>query len=292
MDIFAKTRAVAALAAALAAGTTFGNDINVSLPTFTYVGRIMTYDRKSVSATSSGAEIRVRRASDNQLLCVSQVVTRNDSFDNYLLEIPLSLEGTQTTIAPGEGIKFELQIGDELFTSPEMFPKELPDTPGKVVRCDIVCGTDKNANGVSDAYESSIEESIAYYREVEGWELAGDDYDPDADYDGDGYSNRKEYLAGTDPFIADDYLRFLSMKKSDEALGAYEFTFFGNSAKTYSITTAEELLSPEYKPIEFRTSPIGKAAPVLNTTKSEFGIVKVYVLPMFEKSEFFKIQAK
>src|SRR5207247_3530882 len=54
-------------------------------------------------------------------------------------------------------------------------------------------GTDSNANGLPDAWERTYFGTLGV--------------NPDADPDGDGLSNKEEYLAGTNPTNSSDNLR-------------------------------------------------------------------------------------
>ena len=69
---------------------------------------------------------------------------------------------------------------------------------------------------------------------------------PDADPDGDGLSNRQEFLAGTDPWDADSVLQITGIARTDEGL---ELRWHGVAGRLYRIAVAESLFGP-FLPLE------------------------------------------
>jgi len=107
--------------------------------------------------------------------------------------------------------------------------------PGGLCRCDIVVAEDENGNGVADEYEAYMG-WLMYQHDVEG------EYDPNADYDGDGASNYAEYVAGTDPFDAGDRLGFSSLAAApaDDA-ETLAFTFVPAAGRLYTVQEVPSL---------------------------------------------------
>lgn len=267
---------------------------NIALPPFTFTGRVLAFNRKNLAVTSPAAEVRVRKASDGTLLAASRIEASETSRETYRLSIPLTLRETATTATTTTPLVFELSTGEKLYRGTEaVFPTELPSPAGGVVERDIVCGADANHNDVADEYEEAIESMLAYYQAQGRFIAFGAKYNPAADYDGDGYANRSEYLAGTDPFDAADYLRILSFGKSASTPGAWELTFFANSAKTYRVGHAAELKAAAFKPKPFRDVSAGEAEKsLLNTESSEYGVRTLVVWPVADESGFYRIEAE
>lgn len=129
-----------------------------------------------------------------------------------------------------------------------------------------------------------IVEDLPGYRSFEQWQTANfgtatdPEAQPDADPDGDGGSNRQEYLAGTDPQDSDDAWRILIETSVDKAL--IHIPQAANRSYTLESTPSLEppiawapLDIPENRPI-FRMQP-GRATIPLSTTNAHTQLFRV-----------------
>ena len=82
----------------------------------------------------------------------------------------------------------------------------------------------------------------------------GREYDPFADYDGDGRSNYAEYLAGTNPFDKSDFLAVRSIEVSG-GRAALSFEYVGGHV--YGVRAARDLTHPEWLTQKVRASAEG-----------------------------------
>jgi len=97
----------------------------------------------------------------------------------------------------------------------------------------LLAATCTNPHGVADRYLRDIQWDL----EDRGLTIA--DYDPNADYDGDGVSNYAEYLAGTGAFDASDAgLNILSWKQAEDNPNVMEATFLPARSRAYSVQRA------------------------------------------------------
>ena len=102
------------------------------------------------------------------------------------------------------------------------------------------------------------------------------DYDPNADYDGDGVSNYAEYLAGTDAFDPSDAgLKILSYDNVMEA------TFLPGRSRAYSVersaTGGEKPLTFERRPHQTDPAPGAPSKNYLITEDEDPEIRAVYL---------------
>ena len=107
---------------------------------------------------------------------------------------------------------------------------------GGTVTLRVMLSDDANGNGVADLYESN--------KKYEMWlnGIEDESFDPAQDYDGDGVSNFKEYLAGTDPFDAKDFFRVNLLGPEVSADGdVIALSFEANAGRSYIVREASEL---------------------------------------------------
>ena len=101
-------------------------------------------------------------------------------------------------------------------------------------------------------------------------------YQPNADFDGDGVSNYLEYLAGTDPFDADDAgLKILSWRAVEGNPDLMEATFLPGPNRAYS---AERAGPSEGNAPQFELRPH-------QLTPAKNGVAKNYLLTGNEDPE-------
>ena len=217
--------------------------VALHIPPHVYTGRVLDYDAGNLATSRRQAEVRARKA-DGTLLARSGVEVVDRTICNYALTIPMSTIPSSACAVQGERLLFEVDNGEEIFAISNAFPAV--GLPGRVTHVNLVAAKDENQNGVADSYE----EDNASYMEVMGIEGP---FLPDADYDGDGLSNYEEYLAGTDPFLAEDSLRILSMEQHPGAPGVVSLSFLPGQNRTYSVQSSTNLAGEARTP--FRRTP-------------------------------------
>lgn len=146
---------------------------------------------------------------------------------------------------------------------------------------DLVSTTDTNGDGIDDDYEAAMQVWMATYG-IEGT------YDPDADYNGDGISNRDHYHAGTDPFagatpeppVGDDLVisaaSLVTMSTGD---GFIQIHFYAFENHTYAVLSTTNLIGDTWFTLDnatsFRMTPDGSERTRFNCM--EAGWVDIYV---------------
>lgn len=272
---------------------------SVSLPPFTITGRIVNANRQSVSEVNSGnAEIRAYK-SDGTLIARSPIVTEKDFTENYRLVVPLASGSSPAAASVGEKLSFQVQQQNLTYSVQDIFTLDSSVIPGGVAVMNVVAASDTDHDGVADEYERLMNEQIAFYKWYDPDRYGGlsDTYDKNADYDGDGISNFKDYVAGTNPFDERDAFKVLSFRKSDTVKGHWELTFFANRDRAYTMEQTRTLGSAE-RPFARGGFAEGAATSdersVLHIPAAETGVRIIFVLPdeAGAASQFFRLKVQ
>ena len=157
---------------------------------------------------------------------------------NYTLKTPMDSGVTYdaykpTALKPYAQFLLKVKVGNQVFLPIEMngVIGEL-GLPGKATRLDLTLGVDSDGDGLPDAWERALIQSLAGLNSLQ-------DVDPNADSDKDGLSNLQEYLAGTYAFDPENGLS-LSIAGFNEGRPLVDFTAV--RGRTYKI-----LVSPDLK---------------------------------------------
>ena len=118
--------------------------------------------------------------------------------------------------------------------------------PGDIILQNVTASADSNDDGLPDLWEYEL---IAYSG---GLLRTLDDVKPGDDFDGDGVSNRDEYLAGTFPFLSDDYFRVEQTGLTRN--GRLSMTFLSVPGKIYTVISCPDIVHPVWTPCQFGVS--------------------------------------
>lgn len=148
-------------------------------------------DARVVLKTTSGTVI------------TGKILRRDRDGINYRLEIPLDSGMTSdayqpTALRPTVPFTIRVTAGTRTYLPIEMVGvlAHLGE-PGKTTRLDLTLGEDTDGDGIPDAWERDLIDSVAALKNLA-------DVNPHDDADGDGLSNLQEYLAGSYAFDQSD----------------------------------------------------------------------------------------
>ena len=261
---------VVALVTLLTAYSAFAEEgPSVALPPFVLTGRVVDYG----GAGLKSAEVRVRKGT--LLLARSAVGSfGEDTSANYSVAVPMSNKEIPTAAKAGDLLSVEIDTGSSVYTDTNLNVSAA--SPGRTIKLNLKAASVTNGKGVADQYLSDIR------FDLEDMGLSMEDYDPNADYDGDGVSNYAEYLAGTDAFDpADVGLKILSWRKVDGNDNVMEATFLPGRNRAYSVERApaagDKPMSFEHRPHQTDPAPGAPSKNYLITEDEDPEIRAVYL---------------
>ena len=262
-----------ATAMLIAASTSAFSQAMALLP-YTFVGKISNYTGVQYG-TNSAVEIRVKNP-DGALLAKTAIDSSNESPYNYRLAVPVASAAATGYATVGESLVFEIYDGvGTTHTSLVPSAQAVVGNPGDYLIVNVVLATDSNNNGIPDQYENYI----AYLMAVQGISGA---YDPEADYDGDGFNNRAEFLAGTQPLNAADRLTITAGELAYDQVGEglFAIAFVTAAGRTYSVKGTSALATIAGAAREpFQTAPAAAPQTYLHTGSLQAEAITLYLIP-------------
>lgn len=164
---------------------------------------------------------------------------------NYRLEVPMDAGITAerykpSAMRPNVPFVLRVQIGRRVYLPIELVGdlSEMGE-PGKSTRLDLTLGEDSDGDGLPDAWERQLIQSLDELTSLSDVN-AGDDSD------GDGLSNLDEYISGN--YAYDDKDGFsLKLKRVDEGKAVLEFLAL--RGRSYRVVSSNDL--ENWLPVEF-----------------------------------------
>lgn len=279
-----------ALAAVLAAA---GAAAAANFPTGTHLIKGTLKDWQNKVLTSSAA-VTVQAVSTNGTVLASTTVADPlaDGY-NFLLQIPLSSTATDFTAAVGDRLNCVVVQESGLSLAVDPLDVGEANTVSTVSLAFVHMQSFTSTNDPTQTVSVPAEyvDTIAPWMEAYGFE---GEYDPFADYDGDGASNYFEYRAGTNPFDATDKLAITAYDAPDHAPHPLRFEYVGGHV--YGVATTLSLTNPQWAAQPVKESETEKAEHeqvMPSADEDDVGVATIYVVPAEgATSQFFRVEAK
>ena len=206
---------------------------------------------------------------------------------NYTLKTPMDSGITYdaykpTALKPYAQFLLKVKVGNQIFLPIEMngVIGEL-GLPGKATRLDLTLGVDSDGDGLPDAWERALIQSLAGLNSLQ-------DVDPNADSDKDGLSNLQEYLAGTYAFDPENGLS-LTIAGFNQGRPLVDFTVVRGRA--YKILVSPDLKT--WSETAFVIPAEGAAAGVRNSYKAnDVRQLRVEIQTEAAAGAFFKLMTQ
>jgi hypothetical protein len=201
---------------------------DISLPPFTFHGEIVKWNGAAFG-TNDDAQV-VAKLNGTNVVDRCNLVSGAYPATNYRLLIPLSETPQPGRAQAGDDISFEVYYDGAVHAvmDAELLPKV--GHPATYINVNMVVGTDSNTNGLPDEYEALLEPYYMLYNNLTNLTA-------NHDFDGDGFSNLQEFLAGTVPVIGGDYPAINGW--TSMPAGWFAFTFLSAPGRTYTIQGAD-----------------------------------------------------
>jgi len=199
---------------------------------FTFAGRIVDYAHVAYGSDTV-VEVRVK-AKDGTLLAKTTTATYGNTAFNYAVNVPLSSQSVSGHVKYGDAVVFEFVDPDgRIYSGIVAAGDATIGKPGDYRKVNVILATDSNGDGVPDEYVETLEYMM--------WLHGIATYDPDADYDGDGQSNKHEYIAGSNPFDKTDTFSVREMAEKEGCEDYVAFKVLVSQGRTYTVSTTGKL---------------------------------------------------
>lgn len=269
-------------AASVAAGANF------PLGTHLIKGTLKDWQNKVLNSSTAVTIQAV--AANGTVIASTKVADPTADGSNFLLQIPLSTAATDSTAAVGDKMNCVLIHESGLSIAAEPLTVGEANTVSPVLLAFVNMKEYTGDGDTKVCVPAEYVDTITPW--MEAYEIEGE-YDPFADYDGDGVSNYDEYRAGTNAFDPSDRLVVTAYAAPQNALHAISFEYVGGHL--YGVSTTRSLTNPEWatQPVKTSETDAGSELVMPSADEEAVGEATVYVVPAEgATSQFFKLEAK
>lgn len=206
---------------------------------------------------------------------------------NYRLQVNVVAAGSGgdgTAVPEGGAIQIRATAGGQ--PTHQIGDTNVVVASGAVVRRDFILGADADGDGIPDEWEQFAIAAMSALGMAAGVTNIAQ-FNPNADYDGDGYDNRQEFTAGTLPFLGNDSLRIDQVGQGSN--GTVRIRFLGNQGFSYQINASSNLVSGSWQVARFGTDTLSPSA---NSVVSGEGTMQTVYFPTNGFKQFLRLIVK
>ena len=271
------------VAAGLAAA--MSSAANFPLGTYIYTGTVLDYRHEARTAKDA---LVIQAVATNGTVLASCKVTDpvETSGVNFVLEVPVSSKASARSAAVGDELNCVL-LSASGATNVSTRPLPVVARANAITNLNVVSAKstafaegDKSAL-VSDDYLAGIEPWMAAYGKTQ--------YEPFADWDGDGVSNYDEYKAGTNPFDDSDRLRITAFSAPGRTATMLSFEYAGGHL--YALDSTPTLTNATWRATSFRVdsadAPKQQTAYKEGNEYEDVGVMTLYLAPASDSPSMF-----
>jgi hypothetical protein len=241
----------------------------VPLPSFTVYGVVKSWNGRAYSSNDNATVIaRINGVEMDRCNAVSGIYPDL----NYRLHIPMASAPIPGRGEIGDPLAFDVYYDGQMHAVFGGDGSPVVGEPGGALECHLVVGSDSAGDGLPDEYKALL---LPYYIEA-GMGSSIADISANDDFDGDGYSNFQEFLAGTSPVDASDFLKIDEFRKAADGLMA--LTFLSAPGRTYVVPRTDNLATGSWSAAELALSTNElPARPFFSSPRDAY--VTLYLLP-------------
>ena len=241
----------------------------VPLPPFTVYGMVKSWNGRAYSSNDNATVIaKIGGVEVDRCAAVSGVYPDL----NYRIHIPMASAPVSGKGSTGDSITFEVYYDGQTHAVPPGETPPIVGQTGTAMACNLVVGTDLDGDGMPDEYENLL---LPYYieagRGTSIWNIL-----PTDDFDGDGYSNEQEFIAGTIPVEESDFLKIDEFKQS--AAGLMALKFLSAPGRTYAVPQTTNLISTSWTASELSLASNTPPAQTFYSSPAD-AYITLYLLP-------------
>jgi len=254
----------------------------VPLPPFTVYGKVRDWNGRAFTGSDAATVIVKVKGVE-----MSRCAANSASYPalNYRVQIPMASGKLEGRGEIGDPITFEVYYDGQIHAVATGMPAPAIVKPAGSLCCDLVVGSDADGDGLPDEYEALL---MVYY-DMAGRGSSLEEISPDDDFDGDGYSNRQEFEAGTIPVLGTDFLRINQFTYLEN--GYLALSFLSAPGRTYRLPKTKNVSSNTWNTAEFALTADKTPAQTFFTSEKDANIT-LYLLPSTNGATFFRLEAQ
>lgn len=269
---------------ALSATAALAGPVNIPTGTCIYSGSILNY-KHEVMCAADELSVQAVDSSGNVLASCRVVDPAGPDGVNYILEVPVSTVSSAKSAAIGDSLTCVLLSASGV-TNVSPMPLPVVFAANAITNVNIVsAGVTQYSYG--DGSVPVADDYVAGLLPLMKYQAGTTEYNAAADWDGDGVSNYDEYVAGTNPFDASDFLRITGV---DIRSGKHVITFEYAGGHLYTLKSSLSLTNSWGRTSFSVSGADGKQVAAFSAEGDEetgIGTATIYLAPAADSASVF-----